>query len=197
MKAPDNRLLFGRGGSGKSHLVKHWLKRYRGRLLIHDVAAEPDYAAIADVVTDSFVELVGAVVGREARVLAFRGLSAQAWEDLNRLAWAWEDCLVVWEEVDQWYGPGVRPPHAFRLINQGRHRRVRIIACSRRPARVSRDFTANASRIVAFHTKEPRDVAYLAEWMGEGAAAALPALEPYTALDWRGGEAVVRKSPFA
>ncbi len=195
MKRPDIRVVLGRGGSGKSYLVKHWLARNVGRVVIFDAAAEDDYARGA-VVVERPDRLVDLLLAGERR-LCWRGLFEGAFEAVNRLAWAAGDLTLVWEEVDQFGDAGRLPEWAFKIVNQGRHRDIRVIACSRRPARVSRDLTANASRIVAFGTTEPRDLIYLRHYMGE-AAEGLRGLDPYHALDWtEAGGAVARKSPFA
>ena len=195
MKRPDIRVVLGRGGSGKSHLVKHWLGAIKGRVVIFDAAAEDDYARGAVLVEDRD-RLIDLLIAGERR-LCWRGLFGGAFEAVNEIAWAAGDLTLVWEEVDQFGDAGRLPPWAFKIANQGRHRDIRVIACSRRPARVSRDLTANASRIVAFGTTEPRDLAYLRDYMGE-AAEKLRGVPEYHALDWtEAAGAAVRKSPFS
>lgn len=200
LKAPDIRVVLGRGGSGKSYLVASWLKRSRGRVLIYDPNGEDLYAKGATV-----IETAGALVDayraeHPPRRIAWRGLATMgrdAFEWCNEVAWAAENLTLVWEEVDGVSDAGKLPDRAFKLVNQGRHRRIRLIACSRRPARVSRDLTANASRLVVFRTREPRDLKYLGEFVDETAAMALPDLADYHAVDWREGHWLKKKSPFA
>lgn len=168
--------------------------------MIFDPKCEREYERRAVVVTTP-VELVAAAqaMGEGWRVL-WRGLASmergEAFELFNRVAWAVENCMIVWEEVDNFIGPGKLPPWAFRLVNEGRHRGVRIIATARRPARVSRDLTANASRLIVFRTTEPVDLKYLREYVG-AEAEVLPGLPDHHALDWaEAGGVAVKKSPF-
>ena len=198
MKAPDLRVVLGAGGSGKTHLVNHWLDGAVGigrRIVIFNPNAETIYSARATVI-DRRADLVAAVMGKDDFQISWHGLDRDDFDFVNEVAWCAERLTLVWEEVDNWIDAGRLPDHAFRIVNQGRHRNIRVIACARRPARVSRDLTANASRIVAFRTVEPRDVSYLREFMGPGADQ-LRDLAPYTALDWTPKKAKIRKSPFA
>lgn len=197
LKRPDIRVVLGKGGSGKSYLVRHWLKSTRGRVLIFDSAAKADYAKSAFMATTPR-ELVDYLVGGARGVICYREAmpTRDGFELFNRAAWSAENCMVVWEEVDRWSDAGRLPDHAFAMVNQGRHRGLRIIATARRPHRVSRDLTANASRIVAFKTVEPRDVAYLSGYMGKEAAGMIAGLGEFQAVDWSEAGYGAKKSPF-
>lgn len=197
MNKPDIRVVLGKGGSGKSTLTRAWVEQLRGRVLIFDSAAEPGYAQGAEIVEDQG-ELVRVLLGGFDPIrICYRDTMPGAFERFNRVAWAAEDATLVWEEVDRWCDAGRLAQWAFAIVNQGRHRNLRVIATARRPARVSRDLTANASRIVAFATREPRDLRYLAEYVGEEAAAKIPGMAPFHALDWTEATgARVRPSPF-
>jgi hypothetical protein len=201
LASPDFRLFLGKSGSGKSFLARHQVGS-AARVLICDPNGEPAWAEGAAVVHDRG-ELVQAMRGPRWRI-AWRGMIGgrgaegvtEEWEWANRCALAAGDCLVVWDEVDMCVPTGRLPQHGYRIVNAGRHVGVRCFACARRPYRLPRDLSANAGRIVAFRMTEPRDLRYLAEVMGEGAAGQLPGLGEYQAMDWREGGAKVKKSPF-
>jgi hypothetical protein len=197
LRRPDIRVVLGKGGSGKSYLVRHWLKSTKGRVLIFDSAAEADYANNAFMAT-SPRELVDYLIGDARGAICYREAmpTRDGFEVFNRAAWSAENLTVVWEEVDRWSDAGRLPDHAFAMVNQGRHRGIRIIATARRPHRVSRDLTANASRIVAFKSVEPRDLAYLADYIGRDAPAMIGGLTEFQAVDWTEAAYGVRKSPF-
>lgn len=198
---PDFRLFLGKSGSGKSYLARHQAEGVR-RVLVCDPNGEPAWAAGAVPVHDR-AELVERVRGPAWRV-AWRGTIGahgkeavtDAWEWMNRVALAAGDCLVIWDEVDICVPDGRLPPHGYRIVNAGRHSGVRLFACARRPYRLPRDLSANANRIVAFRTTEPRDLKYLAEIMGQDAARQLPGLEGRAALDWTEGHVKQKISPF-
>jgi hypothetical protein len=197
MDKPDNRVVFGRGGTGKTSLVNQWLSDYRGRVLIFDPNAEPHYEVGAAVVTTQAEMLHLLLPAPKALRLCFRGVEPGDFERFNEVAWKAERALIVWEEVDSWFKNRDQSPWAFKIVNQGRHRDLTTMAVSRRPARVARDLTANAQRIACFGTREPRDVRYLEEFIGE-AARALGDLPRFQAVDWtesRVGRLVTRKLP--
>ena len=172
-------------------------------MLIFDPNCEPAYASGARIV-DRELDLIDALRDPACKRILWRGLAAggltvETFERVNEIAWAAGDLTLVWEEIDRWTGPQKLPPFALALVNQGRHRGVALIAASRRPARVSRDLTASATRIVAFQVREPRDVAYLREWIGQEADG-LPGLDAnaYECVAWTdAGGAAKKKSPFA
>jgi hypothetical protein len=194
----DCRLFFGKSGSGKTTLALAQLAGAR-RVLIHDPNAEDKLARRALVIHER-AELVKAVSIPGRVRICWRGVATmgpEAFEWANRCAWAGEGFTVLWDEVDRFTGSGRLPEHAYLLVNAGRHRRCRVFACTRRPFRMPRDLTAAATRIMAFRITGPTDVAYLAEFMGPAAAARLPELPDFTALDWQEGTVSEKKSPFA
>jgi len=56
-------------------------------------------------------------------------------------------------------------------MRRGRHFGVAVVACTRRPAELSRNVTAFASDMYVFRTQEPRDLVYLTGYLGRDAAA--------------------------
>ena len=197
----DARVYIGRGGSGKSTLARHHLEKVP-RLLLFDTMHEDANAAACNFVVYTMPALVNVLrhIGRGPGRICWRGNLEHgygAYELGNAAAWAARDMWLHWEEVDVYIGPHRLPPNAYRIANMGRHRGLKLIACARRPARVSRDLTANASRLVMFSTTEPADVAYLRDLAGADAAAALAGLAPREAVDWTPTGWSVKKSLFA
>jgi hypothetical protein len=193
---PDIRVLCGRGGQGKSTLARHWLANER-RVIVFDPKIEPD-AARGRHIAQTQSELVE-LARAKSFAICWRGFGLDPLEGFefgNRVAMAAGNCWVHWEEVDLFSPRGALPPYGRALVNSGRHDGVRLIACARRPLRVSRDLTASATRIVCFQTTEPRDVRYLEEFIGE-AAKQVRTLAQWHALDWREREgARVVAAPF-
>lgn len=195
--AADIRLCLGKSGSGKSTLARSWVAKQK-RVLIFDPNGEPDWAAGA-VVTDNRAELVDLVSCKGAVRICWRGVMTGGegdFEFANRCAWAAEDFFVVWDEVDRFTDPMKMLPVADNLVQAGRHRGLHIIACSRRPYRMNRTLTALATRMAVFRTTEPRDLRYFADYVGTEAAAQLPTLRDYHALDWTETAHAIKKSPF-
>ena len=186
MTAPivDVRLYVGRGGSGKSALMRHHLKGEK-RVIVLDANAEQHYAESCMVITDR-AQLVEAVSGKTFRVavrVPFGDKTAPWFEWANRCAWAAENCIVVWEEVHNYrIGSGL-PPVGEQIVNQGRHHGVRVWAATRRPVNL-RTLTASCTEINAFPTTEPNDLKFYTDLMGAEASAAAAALDPYHYVRW-------------
>jgi hypothetical protein len=113
-----------------------------------------------------------------------------------RVAWAAGDYLVVADEADRFMTAGRLSPGIYQLWNMGRHRRCRVFACSRRPARVSRDCTANVTRAAIFFSQEPADLRYLANFADASAVAEVRTLGQYEAIDWTQAGWAKKKSLF-
>lgn len=79
--------------------------------------------------------------------------------------------LLLLEEADLVAAPGQEPPAFKWLMRRGRHFGVAVVACTRRPAELSRNVTAFATEMYVFRTQEPRDLAYLIGYIGRDAAA--------------------------
>lgn len=194
---PDNRLVLGLGGSGKSTLVRAWLKGNK-RILIHDTSGEDEIAAMATDVIDSRSELLERLIQGGTYVIAWRGFLVEeetAFEFANQAALAAEDVLVVWEEFDVYFeGSGsYLPKYAYRIVHNGRHKGLTTIAVSRAPALVPKKLTRNVQRIAVFDTNEPYDVEYLAKKIGSANAALIPTLKEYQYLEWISGQPQAKK----
>ncbi len=208
MQRPDNRVVLGRGGLGKSYLVQHWLKKdptLKNRpIVICDPNREDGYAEGSLIVEGPPRGVAAALMAGHKRLcwwgndewLAPARLP-DALDALAAIVLACERACLVAEEVDEFCRGGQLPPAFYQLIKRGRHRDCRVISCSQRPALVPRLVTANASRIVAFHTTEPNDLDYFRR-LAAGLPAAISALKTanYEAVDWTDGEITVKKSPF-
>jgi len=196
LDAADIRLCLGKTSSGKSTLARFWMKRER-RVLICDPNGEDAWAEGAHVTVDR-AELVD-LVSRKGRMrICWRGVMTGGIPDFewaNRCAWAGEDFWLVWDEVERFVEAGRLPPEADKLVQAGRHRGCRIVACTRRPYLMPRLITSQANRMAVFRTTEPRDLDYFARYVGE-VVKQVPNLPDYHAVDWTEHGATVKKSPF-
>lgn len=194
---PDNRLYLGKGGSGKTTLALAHSWAFE-RVVVCDPNGEDMHARNA-AVTDDRAQLVRLVAEPGPWRVCWRfgrtGYDA-GFEWVNRVAWARGDLCLVWDEADSFMRSGTMPETAFRLWNQGRHRRLRIFACSRRPARVPRDVTANVTRACVFRTQEPRDLQFIGAFMEPDSARQVAQLEQLHAVDWTAARWAVKKSLF-
>ena len=92
--------------------------------------------------------------------------------------------VVLLDEVDRMCSPSTIPEGLRRLVNYGRHFNVSLVAVARRPRQMHRDVTANADRICIGQTQEPRDLDYLAEFIGQELADRAAGLGEHEFVVW-------------
>lgn len=190
--------VYGRRGSGKSHLVKHHLLKGRGRWIAFDPMREYHEAGARRVAT--LAELVEAI---RAEPMAFRvawdptrdpaygDATPQALHDLAVFVWRIQtatyerrprrslELTLVVEEMNLAY-----PAHQLkagqrglqRLILQGRHVGVHLIGATQRPHLVNRDFRANVAESYWFPLADPDDLAAAGKVVGKPNAERLVAM---------------------
>lgn len=185
-KAPvvDVRLYVGRGGSGKTALMRHHLKNEK-RIIILDANGEPEYAAMCEIVTtpSDLIEAVRKKTFKVAVRVPFGSDPKSMFDIACNCAWAAENCVIVWEEVHTYRIGSALPKIGESLVNQGRHRRVRVWAATRRPINL-RTLTASCTAIYAFPTTEPNDLSFYDDLMGTGAGDAAKTAGQYSYLQW-------------
>jgi hypothetical protein len=107
------------------------------------------------------------------------------------------------DELDRFTTSSWMPHGLEYLVNQGRHVQVSIIATSRRPQQIPREFSSQAHAFYVFRMSEPRDLAYVSEYLGDSTAARLPGLAQFTYLHWEEASGVLlgdmngRETPLA
>lgn len=83
------------------------------------------------------------------------------------------------------WGPSRMPPEFNWLVHYGRHCRVSMVATARRPMDVARGFTSQCLSMRLFRITERADLRYFEDYIG-GEVVALPRLDKYQYLHWRG-----------
>lgn len=87
------------------------------------------------------------------------------------------NCIAVFDEIDNACNTAFMSKSLNKIIQYGRHKNVGLIGSARRPSRVVRDLTANASSIIIYNIQEPRDLKYIEEFCGEDFAEMAPWLD--------------------
>jgi hypothetical protein len=70
---------------------------------------------------------------------------------------------VLVEELSDVTTASFAPQPWARLVRQGRHRGLRLIGCTQRPARVDKDFLGNATYVRVFQLSWPDDYQVMAK----------------------------------
>jgi len=94
------------------------------------------------------------------------------------------DHIIFIDEIDKYCGPNRWVDSCLELLNSSRHCKVDIISAARRPAKVHRDVTGLAQKIIIFHTHEVRDVKYIQDECGKDVADMCPHLKPRQFVEW-------------
>lgn len=202
MDAPDNRVFLGLGGSGKTFLARYQADLVSARVLIFDPAGDDNNTNGCHVVTDrrQLLELLVRpgpfkVCWRAVHHAESEAELSAAFDWANRCAWAAGNMVLIWDEAD-FLTKGRLIGKAYPIVHAGRHRDLRLFACSRRPAGLPRDLTGNATRFLLFKIEEPLDLEYLRPRIGRDVALELPRLVPRQAFDRHAGRLELKPTPF-
>lgn len=176
----SNEIIFvaGQRGSGKTFWVKHYLAGL-SRYLLYDTLGEYDGPRYLDII--SFIEACQQDSGGYLEAI-FDPPTNEDFPYFCRVALSVGRVYVVVEEIDLFTTPYNTPVELQKLIKYGRHYGVNIVGVSRRPSEVSRLFTSQATRFIAFLQREPRDIQYFRSIMGQWADH-IPILQDHAFLD--------------
>lgn len=165
-----NATIIGRKGSGKSVLARRLWDTYPGDALVIDPTGDfrvPDATTVR--------EVPARWPGRDPdegpvrlRYLPDPGSASYA-EDLDAaagLAYRRGDCLLLLDEAGELTSASRTGPALRRILRQGRHRRLSLVACNPRPLEVDPLLLSQADRIFCFRLPHPRDRDRLAGIIG-------------------------------
>jgi hypothetical protein len=186
LNRPDNKIIIGKTGSGKTVKVMNLIAD-RDRLLIFDTMGH-DYRDGVVFYDLDRLKTFWLKVYRESFRLIYRPTDELSeFNEICDLVWKCRNVTFVVEELSI-FTESQRTPMAFkRILKQGRHRDIHFIGITQRPVGIDRNVTAQASEICVFATDEPRDIKYLQERLGDKIAELLQQLEPYQYIIKRDG----------
>jgi len=193
---PRIRFVCGMRGHGKTTLARE-LADPAPRLLAFDPFQEQDCLQLELEAFRDYLDQA-AVAGRLDRFRLGLVGAAEQGEDLCALAWVMgqklegKPLVVLLDEADMVAQPGQEPDVFRRVVSQGRHAGIEVIACTRRPAEVSRLITSSAHELYIFRTQEPRDLAYFRGLLAADLVDTIAELKPFeyvawTPTEWRRG----------
>lgn len=142
--------VIGATGSGKGVYIKNYaLKKSDRRLLIWDYMRE--YAPYTDMQTDRIASALQSVAGKHFRT-AFHpsfedATRAKQFDLFCKAAVAVGDVRLVVEELAFVTKPSFAPPGWKMATSVGRHKGLRLIGASQRPAQVDKAFWSNCTEI--------------------------------------------------
>jgi hypothetical protein len=163
---PSIRAYVGGTGSGKGVSVREHIKRTKpARLLVWDPLGE--YGYCCRLVTSDLAAVAKAVKAGNFSVAYWPGPDAGKFAEkfalFCRIAWSAGNCDVLIEELSDVTTASFAPQPWARLVRQGRHRGLRLIGCTQRPAKVDKDFLGNTTYVRVFQLNWPDDMQVMAK----------------------------------
>ncbi len=180
-------LAFGRRSCGKTYLARQ-IARHQARVVVWDLLGyeyEP-MANLYDGDLDGFGRFLDWSRGRTfaaARYVPAEDVAGE-FDGFCRALWSAGDFLVVVEEAAEVCQASYLPAAFGRVIRQGRHNGLGVLATTQRIAEVSRTLTALADVFVGFSTAEPRDLSALQERTTAEYVEHVKVLPPHQWLAW-------------
>lgn len=159
----------GASGSGKSAWIKEQLGKGKPkRLLIWDPQCE--YSEFGTVYKDGGKLLDAVTAGARFQAVYQPGdrlsLYADRFAWFCKLAYALGDLVLVVEELADVTKPSWAPDSWSVVTRKGRHKALRVIAASQRPASVDKDFFGNCTMIHCGRLNYAQDVKTMAGVLG-------------------------------
>ena len=164
--------IFGKRGSGKTHLILKNLDEFPGPVAVLDILGnfhiEDDDGDLVYPTTSSTEEFIGWLdewthsddPEKEKNKIFVLMPADPNWalDHVCAALWELEGGTLVLDEVDA-FNP-TEAPLFDRVIRYGRNKNIHLVTGCRRPAEISRNITAGANRIFIYRTQEPRDIDY-------------------------------------
>lgn len=161
---PDIRAYIGASGSGKGVSVRKHLEAEKPkRLMVWDPLHE--YGSFARRV-DKLGDLARAVKGSAFTVSYYPGPAVATFPEkfamFCRIAFEAGNLVMLVEELADVTSPSHAPLEWSNCTRKGRHRGLRIVAASQRPASIDKQFLGNCTYIRCFTLRYPSDRAAMA-----------------------------------
>lgn len=171
--------VLGASGSGKSTFIKRTISRGHPRLLIWDPMQEYDGTLAA-----SLADLIAGLRVKKFR-LVFRPSTdpakrAAQFDIVCRAALAAGNLTFVAEELRFVTTPSRAPLGWSQVCLTGRHKGLKVIGASQRPASIDKDFLGNCTAVRTGRLAYPEDVKATCKAMGVPSSA-VESLKP---LEW-------------
>ena len=165
---PDIRAYIGTTGSGKGVSIRAHLKAEKpARLLVWDPLCE--YAEFVTTTVTKLADVARLAQGKAFRVAYYPGADPtqfkEKFEMFCRIVFAAGNCTVLVEELSDVTKASYAPLMWRRCTKQGRHRGLRIIAASQRPADVDKNFFGGCTYIRCFTLRYDDDEKAMASVM--------------------------------
>lgn len=186
------KMIFGQRGSGKSYLAQHLTKQH-ARFIVFDTLNEYAEMGVVCDTMEAFEKFFLENFEKPKFGIVYQPVNPQADFDLicEYVYRAGNMCFFV-EEVDTFVSPLSVPEWMAHIIQRGRHKDITFIGVTQRPFGIPRILTSQAREIYTFKQREPRDIDYLCNFIGDEAQKAAD-LQQYYFLHYDDGKINISK----
>jgi len=188
-------VILGKKGSGKTVMAREIVKG-QSRLVVYDPMRQ--FSDCGAVITSRASLIRYLWENRRGRFRAVyqphiglddRDVVREEFREVCRYMNAIQNVWFMVDEIDNCLDPRDRQNGYFKnIVQRGRHDRISIVATTIRYTDVQRGLTAQADKIICFHTHEPSDIEYFRAYFG-ALADDLPMLPPYHFVMYEKGQA--------
>lgn len=176
-------MFFGVRGEGKTYAAKKRVLSFP-RFIIFDTLGQYSECGVIAEDRKEFSALLKETYTKNNMRIVFQPVSpADDFEFICERVYMCGNCCFLAEEVGMFVSPTSLGFHLANIIQRGRHRNIDVLAVNQRPFGIPRILTSQAKEIISFRQREPRDIEYFREFIGDRADEILT-LEKYHFLRW-------------
>lgn len=188
--------IFGKRGSGKTHLIRESLESFPGPVAVIDVLGnfhiettneDTGETELLYPTTTDTAEFIGWLENYDPENSDENKIFVLMPSDPNialdyvcAALWEIRGGTLVLDEVDAFKIS--EAPCFDKIIRYGRNYDINLVTGCRRPAEISRNITAGANKILVYQTQEPRDVEYFEDTVLGTEAQKLPSMLKFHGL---------------
>jgi hypothetical protein len=187
------RLIFGMRGEGKTYYAKKQVQFFN-RVIIFDTLGQYSECGLCFFDVQDFKNHLLNVYRENNFRLVFQPVSPlDYFDNICDIVFTMGNVAFFVEEIGLFVSPLSMPFNLANIIQRGRHKNVEFFGINQRPFGIPRLLTSQAKEIISFRQREPRDIDYFREFIGEEAEKILT-LPKYHYLKWNYEKIVIEKS---
>ena len=176
-------MIFGVRGEGKTFAAKKRVSAFPRYVIFDTLGQYSDMGIICEDVPE-FKKLFAEVYNKQSMRIVFQPVNPQdVFEEICEYVYDCGNLCFLAEEVGMFVSPTSMGWNLANIIQRGRHKNIDVLAVNQRPFGIPRILTSQAKEIISFKQREPRDIDYFREFIGERAEEILT-LPQYHFLRW-------------